>query len=515
MEMPPAPDEPRRAPVARGREAAVRRPLLLMSAGGAVSKVFAAGREIAMAHAFGTGPVSDAYRASLSATLSPVHMLTTQVIQTCFIPLCARDLETQPRRAWALFQGLTILFLGLGLLLATALLLFAGPFVALLLPGFDPASRELTAAMLRVMALGIPAYIFTAQLGALGAAHRDFAIPTVRPAALNLGMLGAILIAALAGRPLWAAYGFTGTYGLLALWALFWLRRRGRLPRAWCLERPLLGALANSLWRPLRPLLLVTALGEANLLLERTIASLVGGGTVAAIDYARFVTETAHSLLILPLGLISLSAFAALDARRSAALADRLSGLILILFLPLSAFLLLNGREILALLFLRGHFDAGSLAASSRALLGLSAGLWAFSAAHFLRRVLNARMENGVVLRGEIAAVAANLTVNLLLYRQLGILALGLGFSAGALAALALYVRHLGLWRGAAARAARVLFLALLPYLLGAWALRAQADGLGGLALQALLALLYWGACLLGTPPLRALLRDRAAGEPR
>ena len=42
--MPPAPDEPRRAPEAPGREAAVRRPLLLMSAGGAVSKVFAAGR---------------------------------------------------------------------------------------------------------------------------------------------------------------------------------------------------------------------------------------------------------------------------------------------------------------------------------------------------------------------------------------------------------------------------------------------------------------------------------------
>jgi peptidoglycan biosynthesis protein MviN/MurJ (putative lipid II flippase) len=485
----------------------VRRPYVWMTAGGVASKVLAAGREILMARAFGTGSVSDAYRASLTATLSPVHLLTTQVIQTCFIPLCARELSEDRRRAWALFQALTIVFIGLGLLLALALFLFAAPFVRLILPGFDPARQALTVQMLRVMAIGIPAYIFTSQLGALGAAHQDFLIPSVRPAAQNLGMLVAIAAASVWGRPVWAAYGFSGTYLAMSLWSLLVLWRRRLLPAGWCVERELVVALARSLWRLLRPLLLVTVLGEASLLIERTIASLVGGGTIAAMDYARFLTETAHSLLVLPLGLISLSTFAVLDTRRLQEQTARLTGLILLFFVPLSAFFLINGRELLALLYLRGSFDTASLAASSRALVGLSAGLWAFSAAHFLRRVLNARMENAVVLRGELVAVVSTIGLNLLLYRSLGILALGLGASAGALLSLAYYARALRLG-GAAARTGRLLLLALPPYGLAAWLAHGALHGLGGLVVQSLLALLYWGALLRLVPAARSLLRE-------
>jgi peptidoglycan biosynthesis protein MviN/MurJ (putative lipid II flippase) len=486
----------------------VRRPYFWMTAGGVASKVLAAGREILMARFFGTGSVSDAYRASLTATLSPVHLLTTQVIQTCFIPLCASELGVDRRRAWALFQALTIVFIGLGLLLALALFLFAAPFVRLILPGFDPARQALTAQMLRVMAIGVPAYIFTSQLGALGAAHQDFLIPSVRPAVQNLGMLVAIFAASVSGHAVWAAYGFSGTYVAMALWSLLVLWRRRLLPAGWCVERALVIDLARSLWRLLRPLLLVTVLGEASLLIERTIASLVGGGTIAAMDYARFLTETAHSLLILPLGLISLSTFAVLDPRSLRERTARLTGLILLFFVPLSAFFLINGRELLAILYLRGSFDAASLAASNRALIGLSAGLWAFSAAHFLRSVLNARMENSVVLRGELLAVVTTIGLNLLLYRSLGILALGIGASVGALVAFAYYAHAVRLSGGAAERTGRLLLLALPPYLLAAWLLRGALRGLGGLAVQTVLASAYWGALLFLVPAARELLRE-------
>jgi putative peptidoglycan lipid II flippase len=490
----------------------MRRPYLFMTAGGVCSKVLAAAREILMAHAFGTGAVTDAYRASLTATLSPVHLLTTQVIQTCFIPLCARDLAHAPRRAHALFQALTLTFFALAVLLAVALFLFAHQFVALLLPGFDPGRQAITVRMLRVMALGIPAYVFTSQLGALGAAHQDFLIPGVRPAAQNFGMLAAILLAVLFRQPVWAAYGFTGTYVAMSLWAAGVLWRRGYIAHGWLLERAMIGGLAGSLWVILRPLLLVTLLGEASLLIERTLGSLVGGGTIAAMDYARFLTETAHSLLILPLGLISLSAFATLEPAVLAARVDRLCGLILIFFLPLSAFFLMNGREILALAYLRGSFDNASLAASTRALLGLGAGLWAYSASHFLRRVLNARMENRVVLRGELLGVAIGIVTSLAGYRTWGILALGLAPSLSAIVSFAVYARHLRLGRGGAARAGALILLALPAYLLAAYFLRQGVTGLGGLVLQCLLALLYWGVFVLLVPAARALVRERGPG---
>ncbi|MCK4412583.1 MAG: hypothetical protein KAY32_03465 [Candidatus Eisenbacteria sp.] len=480
----------------------MRRHFFQMSGGAVASKILGALREISLAHFFGTGIVTDAYRAGLTATLSPAHLLTTQVVQTCFVPLYARDREADPRRAWALFQTLLVACLALGVVLGALLFFFAGPLVARLLPGFDPARQAMTAALLRIMACGVPFYLYTALLGALGAAQKDFLVPSLRPGLQNLGMIAMIVAGGLLQRPLLIAYGFTGTYALLALGATGLLWHRNRIPRRWALAPEILPHIGRALWPPLRPLLLVAALVEGNLLLERGLASLIGGGTVAAIDYARFVTESAHALLIIPLGLISLSHFATHDEATVRREATRLVTPVLFLFLPLSAFLAINGRELLALLFLRGAFDQHSLEMSTRALIGLGAGLWAFGASHLLRRIHNARLRNRRVLVAETTAVVLNVGLNLALYRSLGILALGIGSSVGALGAFLIYSRSLGLdWR-AEIRRLRLLLLGLVSYVplallgRGAFAGLAAADerrGLAMLALQGLFAALYWG----------------------
>jgi putative peptidoglycan lipid II flippase len=421
----------------------MRRPYVQLSAGAVASKLLGALREIFLARFFGTGLVADAYRSGLTVTLSPAHFLTAQVVDTCFVPLYARYRTDQPERAWALYQGLLLATIALGVLIALALLLCAGPLVALLLPGFGPERREMTVALLRIMALGVPPYLYSALLSALGAAQKDFVIPSLRPGLQNLGMLAMILAGAALKRPALIAYGFTGTYALLALWGTLHLLRRDRMPRRWVLVPAMLAPLLGELWRVFRPLVLVALLVEANLLLERFLASLIAPGTVAAMDYARFVTESTHALLILPLGMISLTHFAALDEQAVERQARRMLGVVLIVFIPLSVFLLVNARALLALLFLRGAFDRDSLEASRQALLGLSTGLWAFGASHLLRCILNARTRNRRVLAGETTAVALNVAVNLALFRPLGILALGLGPSIGALGSLIIYGRGL------------------------------------------------------------------------
>ena len=488
----------------------MKRHYLGLSAGAGASKLLGLLREVFLARSFGTGPVTDAYRASLSLTLAPIQILATHVIQTCFIPLHRRYTATDPRRAAALFQTLLLFFSVGGLGMAALLFLLAQPIIAALLPGFDPARQATTTAMLRIMALGLPAYIVTALLGSLGMAHKDFWIPSVRPGMQNVGLLAAILVAVAVGRPTVIALGFTATYWLLAGVAALHMRARGMFPRTWCLDGALLKPMVEAIWVPLRPLVLLAGVAQAGLLVERHLSSLVGGGTVAAMDYARFVSETAHTLLLVPLGLVSLSHFATLDPEPLRRRVDQILALLLLVLLPASAFLALNRREVVALLYMRGAFDLESLRATSTALLGLSCGLWAAGASFFLRSVLHARLRNDRVLRAECAAIVLQVGFILLLYRPLGILALGLGPSLAALVSFFYYVRWTDGALSLTRRVGRVMAFALAPYLVAAMLLKQYV---GGIWLPLLLTVGYWIAWTLASPTLRRALAGRTAAR--
>lgn len=481
----------------------MRRWFFGLSAGGLASKLLGLLREALLARSFGTGPVADAYRASLTAVLSPVHLLINRLVQHSFIPLyAAYSEERREREAHALFALLLAAFVALGLLLGGLLYLAAHPLAGLLFPGFDPERRRLTGDMLRIVALGAPFYVYSSLLSSLGSAQRDFLIPSLRPGLQNLGMLVMILVAVALGRPVLAAWGFTLSYLALAGLGTWLLFRRGEIPRGPRPPRALVGQVGGRLWLLWRPLILVSCLGELQILAERYLASLTGGGAVAAMDYARFLTELGHFLIIVPIGLIGLGHYSRLSAAETEAKAARHGALLLLLLVPASAFLAIAGEGLLRLLYLRGRFDADSLALTQAALRGLALGLWAYSGSYFLQSVYSARLRSGVVLRGELLFTTITLAGMLLLAPRLGVFGLALGSSCGALVSLSFYLSR---WPALARRLLaplRALLVALPIYLLLAWGLGRLAGGLPGLALQLLVLAGFWA------------LAYRVAGEP-
>ncbi|MFH1279791.1 MAG: lipid II flippase MurJ [Candidatus Eisenbacteria bacterium] len=489
----------------------MRKDYLRLSAGGFASKILGVAREIALAGLFGTGRVADAYRASLSVTLSPVHLLTSRVVQTCFVPLYARyEKDDNEAKGAALFHSLLLSFVLLGLGLGAFLYFFAEPVIAFILRGFDQDRTALAARMLRIMAVGVPFYVFTSVLGALGAARKDFVIPSVRPGAQNLSMLLCILVAARFRRPEIAAWGFSGAYIVLSFGAAVHLLRRGLLPARPRLHLPLVREAGRELWTIARPLLLLSAWVEASLLIERYVASLLGPGRVAAVEYARFVTETTHFLLAAPLGLLGLTYFAGLTEEETRAKAERILALLFAGLIPFCAFLFVGGRALLALLYLRGEFGEDSLLVTDRALRGFAAGLWIFSASFVLQRIANARLRNHVVLRAESIAIAVNIAFNLLLYRFLGVSVVGLGIGAASMVSFFVYSRNLRPVGPLAKRGFLLAAAGALPYLLLAMILRRfTGDHPVGLVAQAPFALLFWGLWLGRSRETRLLFRGQ------
>ena len=489
-----------------------KRNYIQLSGGKLASKALGGIREILLARFFGTGSAADAYRGSLTLALSSMHIFT-RVLQACFIPLYVKLDREEKEKAWALFQSLLIFFLGLGVILTLALVFLAGPLVRLVLHGFDAERAALTIVMLRITAFGIPAYIYCSLLGALGAAQNHFAIPAFRPGIQNLGMLVMIIAAALLGRPTWAAFGFTGAYWIMAVGATIVLFRANRLPPRWVVELHLVRDIAERTWCVARPLLLLSGVLEISILFERYIASLLGGGRIAAVDYARFVTETAHTLVVVPLGLMSLTWFANLSAEEMHRKADKLLAILFFAMIPLSAYLFMNGREILSILYFHGEFNLSSLLLTERALIGLTVGLWIYSASFLLQRILNARMENGAVLRAETIAVCVNILFLTLFFRRLGILAIGLGTALGYSCSLIYYLFHLRLRFHLARRGFLITAGLLLPYLaLSIWG-HAIGEGRAAFFIQTVFSLLFWGGAVMAVPWVREFALDRRRSE--
>lgn len=412
----------------------MKRGFLMLSGAGAASKILGAVRELALAHFFGTGPVADAFRAAISLALNPVHLFT-RVIQAGFIPHYAQEGEGSAERA-ALYRTVSMLFLGIAVMIAITLFFFAAPVIRFALPGFSGDRFVLAAQMLRVLAAGVPFYMYTTILGALGAAQSNYVIPALRPAVQNVTLIIFVVWAALSGRPLVAAWGFSGAYCVLAIVATVYFRERGLFPKA-----PTRGAdFKNPFWVSARPILLLSFVLQANILAERAVTSLLGDGSIAGLDYARFLSETAHFLIAMPLGLMSLSLFARMDERTARDETDRLLALPIALFMSLSSLLYWRGDLMVRIIFFRGAFDEASLTVTTSGLKGLAAGLTIVSASYLLQRILQARLAHGLVLRAEIAGVAVNIAFNFLFYRTLGLMVIGLGAGMGALTALAHYV---------------------------------------------------------------------------
>ena len=483
------------------------RQVIKISSGSSLGKLLGLFREILFASFFGTTSTADAYRAAFTTTLSS-NLLISETLASAFVPLFRQDRETNARRAWSLFNGLGVLLILLSIAIGAVLYVGAWTWVTWIFPGFSGERLELTVYMLQVMAIGMPFYTASSILINLMMAASDFHLTSIRAFVQNIGVIIALIIAFLWGRPVWIAWGFTGTYLIFFVYGIGWLLKSGILESGWYRHWVDLRSVAKRFWTAVRPLAFLSVLVQGNILLEKAIASLIGPGAVATIDYARLIPETMQVLVVVPIGLVSLAAMGNFKDEEVRERTDRISAMILLVLIPLSGFVLVAAPSLIRLLYARGAFDEASVIQTSQALRGMAVGMWAFCLAYVLQKIYNARMRNREVLRIAGIAVLANAIFNLVFYRHLGLLAIGLGFSLGGIVMTWFYVRGMG-GLDRTRQIAWMTLLAAAPYALIGFLLSQYGSvPLLDLSVQIVWAVIFWFTVLGSFPLSRQLLRQ-------
>jgi putative peptidoglycan lipid II flippase len=151
-------------------------------------------------------------------------------------------------------------------------------------------------------------------------------------------------------------------------------------------------------------------------------------------------------LTAVPLGIVTLASHGGSRSEATREHSRRVASLLLLLSFPLAAFLASNAYDVVRVVYARGAFDEQSVNITGAVLAGASIGLGGTVTAYFLVKALNAQLRNLTAVSIIAAGAIVNSLFDVLMWKSLGPISLGLGASANGLVMLALAVTRIGLW---------------------------------------------------------------------
>jgi putative peptidoglycan lipid II flippase len=398
--------------------------------GNLVSKVTGAIREILFASLFGATNIAAAFRISQTSFYAPTHALVVETVGASFVPSYKESQRGGDVQAQALLIVAVAIALLVSGIIGAVLFFFAPEIVSAVAPGANGDAKMLAQLMLTISALAVPIYVVGNFFGYLEVAHGRYAPIASRPVLLNiLAILGA-LAAAFFHAPLFLVLGILVGHAGFFSWTLVATVRAGLL-RWWFPQgQGIYRAAIRKFLRTAGPLIALPFLAQGNAVAERIVGSFLGTEVIPCIDYARFITDTTLALFAVPLGVATMATYGGLRTAEAIEHVNKVSMQLALVAFPLSAFLACNASDIVHVLFARGAFDTVAASNTTEIVRGLGIGLGAMTVSYYFQMALNAQLRNIESVFTVCLAVAVNIAINLLLWRRLGPLALGLGATA-------------------------------------------------------------------------------------
>ena len=365
--------------------------------------------KLLLAYFFGTGMQVDAYLVAYTIPFSAFIVLR-DVIAPAFLPTflhTRRSSEQDGRRLFSITGTVLLILLGVAVV---AGVLLAEPLISLTAPGFSGAQLEMAVRLTRIILPALLLLGLSTLTTAVLHAQKRFTLPALGLASFRAGPL--VFLLALGSVPGMALGVVVGSLGKLLIETIGlgdYVRRIrpsldvtfGPVQTVGRLAAPLLVALSLSLF--------------VGPLVDNAFASRVGVGGVSALAFARKIVETLTTILPYTLGLVLLPFSAEMAAGKDQhALARTLSRSVralTILFLPVTAGLVLLREPFVRLLFERGAFTASSTQLTAGPLLFYALGLLPFALEVIVIQFFFARRDTLTPVITDVAAFVLNVAL--------------------------------------------------------------------------------------------------------
>ena len=420
-----------------------------------MSRVLGLLRDIVIAGFVGASANADAFFVAFKIPNFLRRLFAEGAFSQAFVPVLADYKEVGSVAAVkALINRVAGVLTG-SLLLLTAIAVLAAPLVTTLFaPGFvsQPEKFRLTSEMIRITFPYLMLISMTGFCGAILNSYGRFAVPAFTPVFLNLSLIFSALVAA----PWFSEPVFALAWGVFLAGVVQLLFQLPSLYRLDLVPRPVWNTRDEGVRRILKlmvPALFGVSVSQINLLLDTVLASFLPTGSVSWLYYSDRLAE-------LPLGVFGIAIATVilpnLSAHRAAAREEQFSATldwamrcVLMIGVPAALALILLAEPILITLFQYGELTAGDVTMSALSMRAYSLGLIAFMLVKVLAPGFYARQDTATPVKIGIAAMVANMVMNLVLvlplmyYWNIGHLGLALATSLAAYLNAGLLLRGL------------------------------------------------------------------------
>lgn len=389
-----------------------------------VNKVLGVGRQIVIAHAFGTSGDYDAFIAAFRLPDILFMLISGGALATAFIPILSERLTLRPDddpAGWRLTSLTLNTMLVVVSMISLLVALIALPLVEwLIAPGFGPETQILTANLMRLALISTIIFSVSGLVGGVLNAHQHFLLPALAPLMYNLGLMaGALLLA-----PTFGVYGLmwgaiVGAAGHLLI----------QLPGLWqrqMVYQPVLVWRDPGLQQVIKlmgPRILALGVIQVNFLILYNLASRLGEGSVSALDYGWDLMQMPQTIIGSAIGIVLFPTMSQLAAQADVAglrqtMAQALR-IILALSIPAMVGLMVLGRPIIQVMFERGEFGPDSTEAVNRSLQFWALALVGHCALEVVNRVFYAQKDTTTPLLGAVVGMVVNLVIAVTTYQAL------------------------------------------------------------------------------------------------
>ncbi|UZF92578.1 murein biosynthesis integral membrane protein MurJ [Bosea sp. NBC_00550] len=411
----------------------------ILSVGGytLISRLTGFARDIMLAAVLGAGATMDAFSVALRLPNHFRAIFGEGAFNQAYVPTYAHVLERQGQEAAGLFADRLFTVLLLVQIVLLALILPLMPWlVTLLAPGFtrDPAVFELAVALTRIT---FPYLLFVTMVTFLGAtlnAVERYAAFAAAPILFNV-----VIMAALAVPFLFPSAAHAAAWGVaisgVAQWILLYVAAK-RAGVSSTVVKPHLDAGVRRFLKAFGPAVIGSAGVQIAIFADTIIASLLPRGGYAALYYAERLYQLPLGLIAIAVGTVALTSMSRAVARGDEAAANRAQNraiaISLIASAPFVAAFVAVPELMVAGLFQRGAFDAQASAAAGAVLFAYALGLPAIVMIRTQVSAFQSRGDTKTPMLIALAAIACNLALKLLLWRDWGAPGLALATAAGA-----------------------------------------------------------------------------------
>ena len=412
-----------------------------MSSAVFLSRISGLARDIFMTGFFGTTYVADAFNAAYQIPNLLRKLFGEGALSAAFIPIY-NEIKLKEGKSGQIKFALNVLsLLSLFLLVLCLLGIFLAPLIVrLLAPGFDAQTYTLAVKLTKILFPYLFLIGLSSTLISIANSHDYFFIPGLSSAFLNLAMIGTPAIFILLHQNTSSVSQITFlSFGVIlggVLQTVVNLPLLKRIGYKLKVDLNIKGEAIHSVWKRFLPGVAGLAIREVNLAADLIIASFLATGGLAALSYG-------NRLMQLPLGVFGVSAGVAvlpLFSRLSSEakwddLAKRLRFTFItlsLIMLPVTAFIIGTGRDVIRILFMRGKFDLTSLNQTYEALVFYSIGLLFFALNRILIPIFYANKDTKTPVKISAVIVVINITLNLILMKFMGLAGLAFATSISA-----------------------------------------------------------------------------------